>query len=61
MFLGTFEPNLMEKGRLALPKKIREELGGKRVVLTIGLIVIYILDSIKMMLIIQIMVIFILT
>ncbi|KKS98580.1 MAG: MraZ protein, MraZ protein [Candidatus Gottesmanbacteria bacterium GW2011_GWA2_43_14] len=36
MFLGTFEPNLMEKGRLALPKKIREELGGKRLVLTIG-------------------------
>ncbi|OGG32304.1 division/cell wall cluster transcriptional repressor MraZ [Candidatus Gottesmanbacteria bacterium RIFCSPLOWO2_02_FULL_40_10] len=36
MFLGTFEPNLMEKGRLALPKKIREELGGRRLVLTIG-------------------------
>lgn len=36
MFLGTFTPNLMEKGRIALPKKIREELTGKRVVLTIG-------------------------
>ena len=36
MFLGTFEPNLMDKGRLALPKKIREELGSKRLVLTIG-------------------------
>lgn len=36
MFLGTFETNLMEKGRLALPKKIREVLGGDRCVLTIG-------------------------
>ena len=36
MFLGTFEPNLMQGGRLALPKKIRESLGGQRVVLTIG-------------------------
>lgn len=36
MFLGTFEPNLMDKGRIALPKKIREELGGSRLVLTIG-------------------------
>jgi len=36
MFLGTFEPNLMEKGRIALPKKIREALGGDRIVLTVG-------------------------
>lgn len=36
MFLGTFEPNMMEKGRIALPKKIRDELGGLRLVLTIG-------------------------
>lgn len=36
MFLGTFEPNLMDKGRIALPKKIREELGSQRLVLTIG-------------------------
>ena len=36
MFLGTFEPNLMEKGRVALPKKIRQELGGARLILTIG-------------------------
>src|SRR3989338_2487957 len=36
MFLGSFEPNLMEGGRIALPKKIREELAGQRVVLTIG-------------------------
>lgn len=36
MFLGTFAPNLMEKGRIALPKKIREELTGNRLILTIG-------------------------
>lgn len=36
MFLGTFEPNLMEKGRIALPKKIRAELGNLRLVLTVG-------------------------
>jgi MraZ protein len=36
MFLGTFEPNLMDKGRVALPKKIRERLGGQRLVITIG-------------------------
>jgi MraZ protein len=36
MFLGTFEPNLMEGSRIALPKKIREELGGQRVILTVG-------------------------
>lgn len=36
MFLGTFEPNLMDRGRLALPKKIRDELGGDRLILTIG-------------------------
>lgn len=36
MFLGTYEPNLMEKGRVALPKKIREQLGGEEMVLTIG-------------------------
>lgn len=36
MFLGTFEPILMDGGRLALPKKIREALGGKRLILTIG-------------------------
>lgn len=36
MFLGSFEPNLMDKGRIALPKKIREELGSSRLILTIG-------------------------
>ena len=36
MFLGSFEPNLMDKGRIALPKKIREELGSARLILTIG-------------------------
>jgi len=37
MFLGSYEPNLISKGRLALPKRIRSELMGGRVVLTIGL------------------------
>ena len=36
MLLGNFEPNLMDKGRIALPKKIREELGSSRLVLTVG-------------------------
>ena len=36
MFLGTFKPKLIDKGRLALPKKIREELKSRKVVLTIG-------------------------
>jgi len=36
MFLGTYQPNLIGKGRIALPKKIRNELAGNRLVLTIG-------------------------
>jgi len=36
MFLGTYRPNLIGKGRIALPKKIREELKGNKVVLTVG-------------------------
>lgn len=36
MFLGTYEHNLMEKGRLALPKKIRNILKGQRVILRVG-------------------------
>jgi MraZ protein len=36
MFLGTFEPNILDNFRLALPKKIREELGGRDLVLTTG-------------------------
>jgi len=36
MFLGTYQPNLIGKGRIALPKKIRNELSGERIVLTIG-------------------------
>lgn len=36
MFLGTYEPNLIGKGRIALPKKIRNEIKGERIVLTIG-------------------------
>lgn len=36
MFLGTYEPNLIGKGRIALPKKVRNEVSGERIVLTIG-------------------------
>ncbi len=36
MFLGTYEPNLIGKGRIALPKKIREQLESNKIVLTIG-------------------------
>lgn len=36
MFLGTFNTNIMDKGRLSLPKKIREELNNGRLILTIG-------------------------
>jgi MraZ protein len=36
MFLGTYEPNLLDASRLALPKKIREQLGGSHIVLTVG-------------------------
>jgi len=36
MFLGTYEPNLIGKGRIALPKKIREQLESSKIVLTIG-------------------------
>ena len=36
MFLGTYQPNLIGKGRIALPKKIREQLVSNKIVLTIG-------------------------
>lgn len=36
MYLGTYEPNLIGENRLALPKKIRNELSGERIVLTTG-------------------------
>jgi len=36
MFLGTYQPNLVGKGRIALPKKIRNEISGERIVLTVG-------------------------
>lgn len=37
MFLGTYEHNLMGKGRLALPKKLRSALDGQKLILRIGL------------------------
>ena len=36
MFLGTYQHNLMDKARLALPKKLRNELSGGKMILTIG-------------------------
>ncbi len=36
MILGTYKPNLNDKGRIALPKKIRNEISGERIVLSIG-------------------------
>ncbi len=36
MFLGTYQHNLMDRGRLALPKKIRNSLSGGGMILTMG-------------------------
>lgn len=36
MLLGTYEPSYLGKGRVALPKKIRGEVPGERVILTVG-------------------------
>ena len=36
MFLGFYEPSLLEKKRFALPKRIRSEIKGNRVILTVG-------------------------
>lgn len=35
-FSGTYEPNLLDGNRIALPKRIREVAKGKELVLTIG-------------------------
>jgi MraZ protein len=37
MFLGTYEHRLMEKGRIALPKKLRSFLKGQKIILRVGL------------------------
>ena len=36
MLLGTYEPKLIDERRIALPGKIRKEIKGKKIVLTIG-------------------------
>ena len=36
MLLGTYEPTLIGKNRLALPAKLRKEISGDRLVLAIG-------------------------
>jgi len=37
MFLGEYNPNLTEGSRLALPKKMREQIASDQIVLTKGL------------------------
>lgn len=36
MLLGTYQPNLIGKNRLSLPAKLRKEIKGDRLVLTVG-------------------------
>ncbi|MBM3283324.1 division/cell wall cluster transcriptional repressor MraZ [Candidatus Gottesmanbacteria bacterium] len=36
MLLGTYQPNLIGKNRLALPAKLRKEIRGDRLVLAVG-------------------------
>lgn len=36
MFLGEYQPNLTTGGRLALPKKLREQISGQSVILARG-------------------------
>lgn len=36
MLLGTYQPNLIGKNRLALPAKLRNEIKGDRLVLAVG-------------------------
>ena len=36
MILGTYKPKLIGERRIALPRKIRKEIKGKRIVMTIG-------------------------
>ncbi|MBI5465524.1 division/cell wall cluster transcriptional repressor MraZ [Candidatus Gottesmanbacteria bacterium] len=36
MLLGTYEPNLIGKNRIALPSRLRKEISGDRLVLTVG-------------------------
>lgn len=36
MLLGTYEPTLIDKNRLALPVRLRRELEGKKMVLAVG-------------------------
>ena len=36
MFLGEYQPNITEGNRIALPKKLREQIGGSQVVLSRG-------------------------
>ena len=37
MFLGEYQPNITEGSRIALPKKMREQIQGKTVILSRGI------------------------
>ncbi len=37
MFLGEYQPNITEGSRIALPKKMREQIQGKNVILSRGI------------------------
>lgn len=37
MLLGTYKPTMIGKNRLALPMKLRKEISGNKIVLSIGL------------------------
>lgn len=36
MFLGTYDATLIGRNRLAMPAKLRKEIGSERIVLTVG-------------------------
>ena len=36
MFLGEYQPNLTEGARVALPKKLRDQIGGNSIILSRG-------------------------
>lgn len=36
MFLGTYQAKFIDKNRLVMPAKLRDEIGSKRIILTVG-------------------------
>ena len=37
MLLGTYQPTLIDKNRLALPSKLRREIKGNQLILSVGM------------------------